>query len=459
MAQPVTTQQSYSETLPPKKDGDAIAAARAVLDDAFGPVASRRFSVRFWEGSVDEPFEEPLFGMVLESPGSLRRMLLPPSELALSESYVFGDVDIEGDLEAAMDLGDTAASRIGSPRALVRLARHVLALPRDERRQWNHDTPTRLAKKLTGQRHSTQRDRDAVRFHYNVGNAFYSLWLDSQMVYSCGYFAHRDDDLDSAQESKLDLICRKLRLMPGERLLDIGCGWGGLMMHAAKRYGVFALGITLSDAQAQLARERIAAAGLSDQCRVELRDYRQIASEAAFDKVASVGMIEHVGQKRLDEYFASAYAALRPGGLFLNHGIVSIQRSRPESARERLSSRIWQRGAFIDRYVFPDGELVPSASVVASAERSGFELRDVESLREHYVLTLRHWVRRLEARREEAIALVGEPTYRVWRLYMSASAYGFRTGRIGIIQSLLAKPYLDGPLDLPLTREWLATSD
>jgi len=451
MAQPLTTHQSYSEALPPRKNGNALSAARAVLEDAFGPVASRRFAVRFWDGTIDQPAEIPRFTIVLESPGALRRMLIPPSELSLSESYIFGDVDVEGDLEAAADLGDIAASRLRSPRALLRLARHVLALPRDAKHKGDDDA-LRVSPQLSGRRHSTKRDRDAVRFHYNVGNAFYALWLDARFVYSCGYFAHGDDDLDRAQESKLDLICRKLRLAPGERLLDIGCGWGGLIIHAAKCYGVLALGITLSEAQAELARERIAAAGLSDRCRVELRDYRQLTREPAFDKIASVGMVEHVGKKRIDAYFASAYAALRPGGLFLNHGIVSIAASRRESVTSRVSGKVWQRGEFIDRYVFPDGELLPSATVIASAEKSGFETRDVESLREHYVLTLRHWTRRLESREREAIALVGEPTYRVWRLYMSASAYGFRTGRIGIIQSLLAKPHRDGRVELPRTR-------
>jgi cyclopropane-fatty-acyl-phospholipid synthase len=327
-----------------------------------------------------------------------------------------------------------------------------MALPRDEPESSADKALTRSAH-LSGQRHSTRRDREAVRFHYNVGNAFYGLWLDAKMVYSCAYFARETDDLDQAQESKLEHICRKLRLTPGERLLDIGCGWGGLIMHAARRYGVFALGITLSDAQAETARERIAAAGLGDRCHVELRDYRQLAREPRFDKISSVGMVEHVGAQRLDDYFASAWGALRPGGLFLNHGIVSIAASRPESRWSRVAGRVWKRGAFIDRYVFPDGELVPAATVIASAEKAGFELRDVESLREHYVQTLRHWVHRLESRHDEAIALVGEPTYRVWRLYMSASAYGFRTGRIGIIQSLLAKPYADGKVELPRTRE------
>src|SRR5690348_604238 len=328
MAQPITTQQSFSETLPPGKDRRALDAARMVLEDAFGPVPARRFAVRFWDGTVDEPVEAPRFTIVLESPGALRRMLLPPSELALAESYIFGDVDVEGDLEAAATIGDIAASRLRSPLALLRLARHILALPRDDRRT---DARVDASERLSGRRHSRRRDRDAVRFHYNVGNAFYALWLDARMVYSCAYFAHEHDDLDHAQESKLDLICRKLRLKPGDRLLDIGCGWGGLIIHAAKKYGVFALGITLSESQAELARERIAAAGLSDRVSVELRDYRRLEAEPSFDKISSVGMIEHVGLARLDEYFASAYRALRPGGLFLNHGIVSIDGSRPHS--------------------------------------------------------------------------------------------------------------------------------
>jgi cyclopropane-fatty-acyl-phospholipid synthase len=452
--QTLSTHQSYSDSLPPQKEADALAAARAVLDDVFGPAASRRFAVRFWEGTIDEPAEEPRFTIVLESPGALRRMVLPPSELSLTESYIFGDVDIEGSAEAATELGDVAASRLGSARALLRLARHVMALPRDPKPHGTAADPrqTPSSPQLSGRRHTKGRDREAVRFHYNVGNAFYALWLDARMVYSCGYFAHDEDDLDRAQESKLDLICRKLRLTPGERLLDIGCGWGGLIIQAAKKYGAIALGITLSEAQAELARARIFAAGLADRCRVEIRDYRQLTSEQVFDKIASVGMVEHVGLKRLNEYFAAAFAALRPGGLFLNHGIVSIDAARPESLGARITARAWGRGKFIDRYVFPDGELVPSAAVIASAELSGFELRDVESLREHYVLTLRQWIKRLEARRREAIALVGEATYRVWRLYMSASAHAFRSGHIGIIQSLLAKPCADGQVHLPRTR-------
>jgi cyclopropane-fatty-acyl-phospholipid synthase len=284
-----------------------------------------------------------------------------------------------------------------------------------------------------------------------VGNDFYKLWLDKRMVYSCAYFRSPDDSLDTAQEAKLDLICRKLRLKPGERFLDIGSGWGGLIMHAAQRYGVDATGITLSENQASLARERIQQAGLADRCRVEVRDYRTLTANT-YDKIASVGMIEHVGLSHLPVYFDSAYRALKAGGLFLNHGIVSLEAARPTTLRGMIWDRIWKSGAFIDTYVFPDGRLTAAADVITAAEKSGFEVRDVESLREHYAMTLRHWVRSLEEKALDAKALVGDHTYRVWRLYMSTSAYAFATAAINIIQTLLAKPDA-GRSNLPLTRE------
>jgi cyclopropane-fatty-acyl-phospholipid synthase len=288
-----------------------------------------------------------------------------------------------------------------------------------------------------------------VRHHYDVGNDFYALWLDERMVYSCAYFRTGTEPLDVAQRDKLDHICRKLRLLPGERLLDIGCGWGALVMHAARHYGVDALGITLSERQASLANERIAAAGLADRCRVVVRDYRALRDAAPFDKVASVGMVEHVGAARLARYFAEAFRLTRPGGLFLNHGIVA----RPVSRLRRWVGRVlWGEGKFIDHYVFPDGELLPLDSVIRAAERAGFETRDVENLREHYVLTLRHWVARLERARERAVELAGAELYRVWRLYMAASARGFASGRIGLAQTLLARPHDGGRVDLPLTR-------
>jgi cyclopropane-fatty-acyl-phospholipid synthase len=272
------------------------------------------------------------------------------------------------------------------------------------------------------------------------------------MVYSCAYFPTGTEDLDAAQEAKLEHICRRLRLRPGERLLDIGCGWGGLVQYAAERYGAEVTGITLSRPQAELAQQRIAAAGLSGRCRIEVRDYRDLPTWPAFDKIVSVGMVEHVGGAKLPTYFASAYRCLRPGGLFLNHGIVRTRPAPAGDPAQWVRRLLWQDGAFIQRYVFPDSELVPPGETIRHAERAGFETRDVENLREHYALTVRHWIRRLEARRDQAVRLVGEPTYRVWRLYMSGCARAFTTGSIGVVQALFSKPEPSGVTRLPWTR-------
>jgi cyclopropane-fatty-acyl-phospholipid synthase len=263
------------------------------------------------------------------------------------------------------------------------------------------------------------------------------------MIYSCAYFAEPDQDLDAAQERKLDYICRKLRLRPGERLLDIGCGWGGLVIYAAQHYGVQALGITLSQAQVELANERIAAADLVERCRVEYQDYREVAEEEPFDKLVSVGMFEHVGEAKMREYFEQARELLRPQGLFLNHAI----------ARPGWIASTTDQETFSNRYVFPDGELIPVSTSARVAEEAGLEVRDIESLREHYALTLRHWVARLESHHEEALRYVDDVTYRVWRLFMSGSAYNFECGVHNIYQTLLSRPGPQGECGLPLTRE------
>jgi cyclopropane-fatty-acyl-phospholipid synthase len=299
--------------------------------------------------------------------------------------------------------------------------------------------------RLAGRPHSLARDRQAVTYHYNVSNDFYALWLDRRLVYSCAYFLSPGDDLDTAQEQKLEYLCRKMRLRAGQRLLDIGCGWGGLVMYAAQRYGVDATGITLSQPQADLAQERIRAAGLSGRCRVEVRDYREMDEGESFDALVSVGMFEHVGAAMLPTYFERANRLLKPGGVFLNHGIAC----RPGQGGPP------GRGSFGQAYVFPDGELEPIHVPLRAAENCGFEVRDVESLREHYALTLRHWVRRLEAHHTQALAWVDEPTYRTWRLFMAASAYGFSSGQLNVYQALLAKPGEGGQSGLPLTRaDW-----
>jgi cyclopropane-fatty-acyl-phospholipid synthase len=362
-------------------------------------------------------------------------MFLSPSELALGEAYVDDDYDIEGDIEAAFDLADYLLGQERSLWQSLDLTARLRRMPgSDLLRTGLHPAG------LPGPVHSKDRDRQAVRYHYDLPAEFYALWLDRRMVYSCAYFAKPEEDLETAQVRKLDYICRKLRLRPGERLLDIGCGWGGLIMHAAAHYGVEALGITLSEPQAELAQKRLRESELNDRGRVEVCDYRDLKHDQHYDKIVSVGMVEHVGEELLPEYFRRACSLLRPGGVFLNHGIA-------------YSANYQRRGpSFTDRYVFPDGELLPISTSLRAAELSGFEVRDVESLREHYALTLHHWVRRLEASAEEARRITNDATYRIWRLYMAGAAHGFRTARLNVYQTLLARPR-QGDSGLPLTRE------
>ena len=296
-----------------------------------------------------------------------------------------------------------------------------------------------------------------VSHHYDVGNEFYRLWLDERMVYSCGFFPTDDASLDEAQLAKLDLVLDKLGLRDGMRLLDIGCGWGGLLFRAAERADVEVVGITLSERQHAHVREQIAARGLQARVRVELLDYRVAPEQlGGFDRIASVGMAEHVGRARIDEYFAAARAALTPGGLFLNHAITaqpSRQRSSGLMLGGPLGSAVRTR-SFIDAYVFPDGELLSLAEMLAAAQRAGFEVRDVESLRPHYARTLRHWVRRLEEHWDEAVAATSEAVARTWRLYMAGAAIGFERARLDLHQQLLVLPRPDGSSDAPAVRTW-----
>jgi cyclopropane-fatty-acyl-phospholipid synthase len=438
--------------------GDAVAHSRRVVAALFGAPAQRQFDVRYWDGTVERGAAVPSpFTLVVARPGALRRMLLPPSELSIVEAYISGDVDVEGDLTKTMTVGDAINTRLRSPSVLASLVRDLMALPKNDGASVDvrqHRADDRV--ETEGEPHEPARDRAAIQYHYDVGNDFYRLWLDERMVYSCAYFEQPRDTLDDAQEAKLDLVCRKLRLREGERFLDVGCGWGALVMHAARNYGVQAVGITLSEEQRSLASERVADAGLDRRVHVEIRDYRNASALGPFDKVASVGMVEHVGVERLPEYFTSVARVLKPGGLFLNHGIVRVGGAREPGWRERLERRVWRRDAFIEKYVFPDGRLGHYHALVSAAEDAGFETRDVESLREHYALTLKHWVDRLERCRKEAIEIVGDATYRVWRLYMTASMHGFASGRLNVLQTLLAKPD-HGRANLPLTRKDLFT--
>lgn len=432
----------------PSPAGEPVATSRdriapkclAFLQEMLSGFHPRDFSFRLWDGSAwgAERGEPSRFTMVLRNPAALRTMFWSPSELTLGEAYLRNDLDVEGDIGSAFLLADRLVQVRMGLAVRLRCARLLLALPSSGRHRG-----ARPSDGLRGHLHSMERDRQAVAYHYDVSNAFYSLWLGERMVYSCAYFTDPGDDLDTAQERKLEYICRKLRLRRGERVLDIGCGWGGLVLHAAKNYGVEAHGITLSRPQAELAKERIRRAGLSDRCRVDVRDYREIHDTEGYDKLVSVGMFEHVGESRLREYFQSAFGMLRPGGVFLNHGIACNPGCPPLPGP-----------SFADYYIFPDGQLSPLGTTLRVAEESGFEVRDVESLREHYVLTLREWVRRLEARREEACRATDERTYRLWRLYLAGAAHKFRTGRNSVYQALLSKP-LDGETGLPLTRgDW-----
>lgn len=391
--------------------------------------------------SGDKPHQiaikTPTFTLLLRDTVVLRRLIFGRNPLPLADAYIHGLIDVEGDLYAAIGLKQYFQTFDFSLSVRWALLRDAWRLPSRPKSLAN--TPFDAGG--FAHRHSKDSDQAAISFHYDVSNLFYKLWLDKQMVYSCAYFKSADDTLEQAQENKLDHICRKLRLAPGERFLDVGCGWGAMVCWAARHYGVKAHGITLSQKQYEYAQARIQAEGLGDRVTVELRDYRDLEGDSVYDKISSIGMFEHVGLANLPIYNATIKRVLRPGGLFLNHGITHDEEG-------------WQRTVdteFINRYVFPDGELDTISNIQRRMEQSGFEIHDVEALRPHYALTLRHWVSRLEARREEALEYVSESAYRVWRLYMAACALEFESGGTGIYQILASKPG-GAEAAVPLTR-------
>ena len=414
----------------------------AFLQDLLSDYRPRDFAVRLWDGTGDAaPGAIRRFTLVINHPAAVRGMLRQPREARLAEAFLSRDIDVEGDLNAVFLFADHLIDRKLDVRQRLRLGMQLLRLPHERRPEKSGRRPD----ELEGERHSRERDRQAVSYHYDLSNEFYSLWLDSDLVYSCAYFSDEQEDLYTAQQRKLDYLCRKLRLKRGERLLDIGCGWGGLVRYAAREYGVEATGITLSSEQARFCAERIGKEGLADRCSVRICDYRDLQDRQGFDKVVSVGMFEHVGAGLLPVYFRTAAGLLKPGGVFLNHGIAMNPGApaRPDT--------------FSDRYVFPDGDLLPLSTTLWSAERSGFEVRDVESLREHYALTLTRWSARLEANLAEARRLTDDMTCRIWRLYLAGSAHSFRSGRLNVYQTLLVKSG-KGPSGLPLTRgDWYQT--
>ncbi|CAL9481571.1 putative fatty acid methyltransferase [Streptomyces sp. enrichment culture] len=429
---------------------DAASRLKGLVEQLLGTPLPVR--IRAWDGSQAGPPGAPT--LVVRNRRALRHLLWKPGELGLARAWVAGDLAIDGDLYTALDLlsgliwerGDdapTLARSLRDPefrsavRGLLVLAGPPLppAPPREEARRPRRGLHTR---------HS---DRHAVSHHYDVGNDFYELVLGPSMVYSCAYWPAPPPQgtLEQAQHDKLELVCRKLGLKPGQRLLDVGCGWGSLAVQAARDHGVGVVGITLSQEQAAYARKRVADEGLTDRVEIRVQDYRDV-TDGPYDAVSSIGMAEHVGSDRYLEYATVLHRLLKPGGRLLNHQIGR----RPQ--RDESSYRL---DPFIDAYVFPDGELSPLGTTVSLLERSGFEVRDVESIREHYVLTLRRWVANLEAGWDRAVSLTSPGRARVWLLYMAASALAFEHNRIGVNQVLAVRTPESGASGLPLrTRTW-----
>jgi len=406
----------------------------SILRTLFGQRFAQNFAVEIWDGTRVEAAVQPAeFTLKINEPFALRAAFAPPLDLSPGRAFVEKWIDIDGDIESAIQTMEGALGTF--PRlALPKMVAQLLLLPKAP-------AATDDGVQLSGKRHTKKRDAEAIGFHYDQPIAFYRSFLDSRMVYSCGYWDEGVSTLDDAQIAKIDHILRKVRLRPGERLLDIGCGWGALVIRAAQQFGAHALGVTLSKRQHEEANRRIAEAGVGDKVRVELRDYRDLRGET-FDKIVSVGMVEHVGRERLGTYFRTAYDALRDGGLFLNHGIT-------QQSRDGKGYRV---SGFMDRYVFPDGDLVSVDATLRGAEAVGFEVRDVENLREHYARTLRAWYANLETRRDDIIAATDERTYRIWKIYMAGSASNFWRGQMGLIQTLLAKTEKGGPANIPATR-------
>jgi cyclopropane-fatty-acyl-phospholipid synthase len=432
---PLRPRQHRLDGRGPDTGGGVAAAVEPLLDHLFGGPPPVRFE--FWDGTALGPTGGGT--LQVRSPDAVRRLLWAPGELGLARAFVMGDLGFDGDLFemlAQLHAASPAHLHVGSrlPWQALKAARRlgVLGGPLPH-------PPEEAAPR--GRLHSRGRDARAVQHHYDVSNDFYAMVLGPAMTYSCARFAPGVETLETAQESKHDLICRKLGLaeQPGLRILDVGCGWGAFALHAARRYDARVVGVTLSPAQARWARDRVAAAGLEQQVEIRLQDYRDIR-DGPFDGIASVGMFEHVGSSRSDEYFSAMRLLLDPEGRLLNHAISSVGGSR-------IGSR-----TFIGRYVFPDGELIDVGRVVLSMEEAGFEVRDVESLREHYARTLRAWVGNLQGHWDAAVAEVGVRRARVWQLYMAASANGFEDGGISIHQVLGVVPGPEGRSGMPPTR-------
>ena len=429
---------------------DAALRLRTLFEQLLGvPLPVR---IRAWDGSEAGPPEAP--ALVVRNRRALRRLLFKPGELGLARAWVAGDLEIDGDLYTALDLisglvwerGEDArtlfqALRDPEVRSAVRglLALAGPPLP--------PAPPPEEVRRVRGHLHTRRSDKRAISHHYDVGNGFYEIVLGPSMVYSCAYWEAPEPEgtLENAQRDKLYLVCRKLGLTAGQRLLDVGCGWGSMAMHAAREYGVSVVGITLSQEQAAYARKRVADEGLTDKVEIRVQDYRDV-DDGPYDAVSSIGMAEHVGAERYLEYADVLHRLLKPGGRLLNHQI---------GRRPQRDESTYEVDEFIDSYVFPDGELQPIGVTVTQLERAGFEVRDVESIREHYALTLRRWVDRLEADWARAVRLTSPGRARVWQLYMAACALAFERNRIGVNQVLAIRTQDSGDSGMPLrSRKW-----
>ena len=382
-------------------------------------------SVDLWNGKTLQFGDNPKVKIALRRPAALKA-LVPPGLGKFAVAYIEGDIDLDSDIH---DIADFAATICGTDQ---------VGLERRDSDRWKWWWHTRLF------------DRRAISSHYDVSNEFFALWLDRQRVYSCAYFRKPDDSLDLAQEQKIDHICRKLQLQPGDRLLDIGCGWGALIFRAVEQYGAHTTGITLSQNQFDYVQQQIVERGLTGRCEVRLLDYRDVPEDESFEKIVSVGMFEHVGKKMMQTYFDKIYRLLKPGGLVMNHGLTSAGLYSGGMSKDITD--------FIDRYVFPGGEIPHLSKEIEAMARSRLECADIECLRPHYAKTLWHWVDRLEARKDEARALVGEKKYRIWRIYMAGYALAFQRGWASVYQVLAGKPLANGALTLPLTREYIYRS-
>lgn len=393
--------------------------------------------VRLWNGfEINLGGDQPACILQVHTPAGLRALLFRPNSLKLGEAYIYGDYEVIGNLRDVFPIADELIGGKTTLADKLRAAGFLL------RHSFRNGTKAHAAR-LQGDRASHKRTRKAISYHYDLPIEFWRLWLDRQLVYSCAYFEKADATLEEAQAAKLDLICRKLHLRPGERFLDMGCGWGALICHAARYYGVKALGVTLSERQAKHAAERIKQLGLGDSCKVEVRNFFDVEQLGPFDKIASVGAVEHV--QSLDEYFAYAYRLLEPGGRFLNHGITT---SPTQPLREGDS--------FLDRYVFPDYHLASIGQTVRASERAGFEIRDVENLREHYAQTLELWHERLVRARGEVENVTDPVRYRIFDLYLAGTGYEFRVGRLHLHQTLLSKAKKGESLPPQTRHAWYA---